>query len=37
MRRPSQIYVEIEGRAGDQRAVRVGGAAVTVGGGWLVE
>jgi trans-2,3-dihydro-3-hydroxyanthranilate isomerase len=37
MRRPSQIYVESEGRAGDQRAVRVGGAAVTVGGGWLVE
>ena len=37
MGRPSQLFVEIEGQPGDLRAVRVGGAAVTVGGGWLVE
>ncbi|MCL4685653.1 PhzF family phenazine biosynthesis protein [Myxococcota bacterium] len=37
MGRPSELFVEIEGRPGQFRAVRVGGAAVTVGGGWLVE
>lgn len=37
MGRPSELFVEIEGSPGDLRAVRVGGAAVTVGGGWLVE
>lgn len=37
MGRPSELFVEIEGRPGDVRVVRVGGAAVTVGGGWLVE
>jgi trans-2,3-dihydro-3-hydroxyanthranilate isomerase len=35
MGRPSRIFVEIEGEPADVRAVRVGGAAVAVGGGWL--
>jgi trans-2,3-dihydro-3-hydroxyanthranilate isomerase len=33
--RPSRIFVEVEGDGADVRAVRVGGAAVAVGGGWL--
>ncbi|HSJ98313.1 MAG TPA: PhzF family phenazine biosynthesis protein [Myxococcota bacterium] len=35
MGRPSRIFVEAEGAGEDVRAVRVGGAAVSVGGGWL--
>jgi trans-2,3-dihydro-3-hydroxyanthranilate isomerase len=33
--RPSRIFVELDGEGADVRAVRVGGAAVAVGGGWL--
>jgi len=33
--RPSRIFVEVEGEGRDVRAVRVGGAAIAVGGGWL--
>lgn len=35
MGRPSRIFVEIEGDGADVRAIRVGGAAVAVGGGWM--
>jgi trans-2,3-dihydro-3-hydroxyanthranilate isomerase len=35
MGRPSRMFVEVEGRPGNVEAVRVGGAAVAVGGGWI--
>jgi trans-2,3-dihydro-3-hydroxyanthranilate isomerase len=35
MGRPSQMFVEVEGRPGEVETVRVGGAAVAVGGGWI--
>ena len=35
MGRPSAIFVEAEGAGRDVPVVRVGGAAVAVGGGWL--
>lgn len=35
MGRPSRIFIEVEGEGREVRAVRVGGAAVAVGGGWL--
>jgi len=35
MGRPSRLFVEVEADGADVRAVRVGGAAVAVGGGWL--